>query len=636
MDKLSKYKNEIILAIIILIGCILRFYNCAEMSLGNDELSILSRLQYDNFKQLITEGVYPDGNPAGIQVFMYYWTKLFGFSVLSIRIPYIIAGIFSIFIIYLISSLWFNKQVGLFTAVSIAVLQFPLFYSQIARMYSIGLLFSLLTVYFWTKLLFTDNQKNIKILIAYILSSVACFYIHYFSFLFAIIVGLTGLLFLKRTNYKIYLIGLISPLILFLPHLKITLHQFGSKDVGLLSVPKANWLMEHILFVFNNSFIVLISIIVIITATVLLLSKIKIFSKFRIISLIWFLLPFLIGYFYSTYRNPVLQNSVLLFSFPYLLLFSFSFINIKFPKINYSLLGLYTAILLFSTIIEQKYYQTQHFGEFKKIAQLTEDWSNKYGEENITKTININQPYYINYYLNELGVETTKFKKYDYTDEEELLIYKKIIENSQTPYFLHAWSTKFNPEEIYDLIKTKYPAIIEQEIFFNSEIKLFGKNPADNIAKEPKPVAEYFEDFEDSTKWTGYIVNTDSACPRNSKYCYYFNDSVEYGLNYQNKIFDIYRSAFKKIKMSLLCKPIDDIDGVHIALSFHAGDSVIIWRGRKFDSFIDSDNWTKVFFTFELPKEYKPLRYDYIKIYIWNSKKKNFLIDDFLIRFYKL
>jgi len=78
--------DQIILLIILLLAALLRFYNYAGWSLSNDELSALSRLQFDSFGEMIRQGVMlGDFHPAGVQVFLWFWVKVFGNSVVAVR-----------------------------------------------------------------------------------------------------------------------------------------------------------------------------------------------------------------------------------------------------------------------------------------------------------------------------------------------------------------------------------------------------------------------------------------------------------------------------------------------------------------------------------------------------------------------
>ena len=128
-DQIKKFPEEFILGLILLIGAVLRFHHLGFTSLSNDELSAIVRAQYNTFSEMIQNGVMIDFHPAGVEVFMYYWMKIFGDGVFIIRFPFAVAGIFSIFILYLLARRWFNKTTALFSAASLSFLQFPLLYS---------------------------------------------------------------------------------------------------------------------------------------------------------------------------------------------------------------------------------------------------------------------------------------------------------------------------------------------------------------------------------------------------------------------------------------------------------------------------------------------------------------------------
>ena len=133
MIKLFKNQNYILLAIIMLGAASLRFYHLDSFSLSNDELSALSRLRFSGFHDLIEKGVVVDFHPAGTQVFLYYWTRLFGISEWMVRLPFALMGVISVWLLFLIGRKWFGSATGLMAAASMATLSFPLLYSQIAR-----------------------------------------------------------------------------------------------------------------------------------------------------------------------------------------------------------------------------------------------------------------------------------------------------------------------------------------------------------------------------------------------------------------------------------------------------------------------------------------------------------------------
>ena len=352
LEKIKKYPEETALAIILLIGAVFRFYHLGYTSLSNDELSALVRTRFTSFSELIEKGVAVDGHPAFVQVLLYYWTKIFGDGVFAIRFPFAVAGIFSILFLYLLGKKWFSKATGLFAAAAFSTLEFPLLYSQTARPYIFSVLFVLMAAYFWTKVLFENvidrNRKNkTHLLVAYILSMSACMYTHYFSFLMAAVIGITGLLFMTKENRKEYILSGAVILVLFLPHLSIFFTQLNIGGVGLwLGKPDENFLRNFISYSLNDSDLLFYLFFGICVASFIYFRKTLVITRYHWFSIGWFLVLFFIGYYYSVLRNPVLQTSTLLPGFPFLLLFVFSFIpeHSFNKKIIFSCLAVFTLV----------------------------------------------------------------------------------------------------------------------------------------------------------------------------------------------------------------------------------------------------------------------------------------------------
>lgn len=635
LSYIKENKKELtILLLILLLGAAIRFYNYGNFSLSNDELSALGRTQFSNLNDLINKGARVDGHPAGVQVFLYFWTKIFGDSENSIRFPFVLAGILSILISYLIAEKWFNKTTALFAASSMACLQYFILYSQIARPYSPGLLFSLLTVWFWTQIFFSSKENNNAWLNygGFIISSSLSMCIHYFSFLFVIIVGITGFFFLKKKNYKQYILSIIAIIILYIPHLSIFLEQYSRAGVGgidgWLGKPNSETLWLYIYYGLNNSDLVLSILIgIFIASFVFNVKEIKP-NIFRTLSLLWFFIPFIIAYYYSIYRNPVLQYSVLLFSFPYFLFFIFSFL--KDSTLSYKLLLLlicYTGTLSYSTIIENQYFQNNHFGVFKEIAQTSLEWEKKYEEKNLAKAININHPSYINYYFKKFG-EQVIFDQYRCKSKEEIIRLKNIIDTCQTPYFMYAWSTMHNPYEIFEIIKSKYPVIEDKRLYFNSAILLYKKDS--NIRK---PLFIDHQEFEIKGKWYNDTISLSKNFAKSGNHSFKFDNHIEYSSTFGKKISLLIPASVKEaiINVSVFgYLPIDQYSDAELVLSFESDEKTYNWNSARFNDFIKNNKqWKEVFMSCKIPDNFSPD--DKVKIYVWNPSKKEFYIDSFKI-----
>jgi len=251
---MRKSNNRLILYGILLLAAVLRFYHYREIPLTHDELSALSRVYFSNFSDLIQQGVIPDTHPAGIQVFLYYWVKLLGDAAWVVKFPFTIFGLLSVWLVYLIGSRWFNETTGLLSAAFFATIQYTVLYSQVARPYSSGLFFSLLMVYYWSNLMQSPDKNFLRNSLVFVISASLCTYNHYFSLLFAFIVGISGL-FLIRKQYRIrYMVSGVCIALLYIPHLKIFLHQLQVGGVGgWLAEPQWDFFFRYPAYIFNFS-----------------------------------------------------------------------------------------------------------------------------------------------------------------------------------------------------------------------------------------------------------------------------------------------------------------------------------------------------------------------------------------------
>jgi len=79
MNGLPKYfKEEYIIPALLVLAFLIRICCYSSFSYSNDELSAIYRATYDTFGELVSKGFFVDGHPGGIQVWLFYWMKLFG------------------------------------------------------------------------------------------------------------------------------------------------------------------------------------------------------------------------------------------------------------------------------------------------------------------------------------------------------------------------------------------------------------------------------------------------------------------------------------------------------------------------------------------------------------------------------
>lgn len=590
--------------LIVLAGLVLRLIHL-DFSYSNDELSALSRVRFDTFGELVRNGFYVDGHPGGIQVFLYYWVKLFGMNEIAVRLPFAIAGAAGIWFIIRTFTYWFGKLPGLLTGAFVSFLAFPLLFSQIARPYGIGLSLSMLMAWFWTRLLF-DEKPRTGVAAAYALSAAACMYNHYFSFLLALIMGITGLFLMKKDRIYHYLGAGLAAALLFSPHIPITLNHLGIGGVGLwLAKPDMDWPIRHIAYIFNNSWLTGGLAVALVVLQLFFYKKDGRKILFRILALIFFLLPMIIGFAYSRIINPVLQDSVLIFSFPFLLGFLFSFADGIPRKWIPAIVGVTMLTGIVQTVFIHKYYSRQHFGEFRGVAEALCNWEREYGSDEITHAISVNNPWYIEFYLDRAGGCKPGFRQYDNRGGEDLDALKMILDKTKTPYFAYSW-TKPVPREIRDMVLSRFPCVADERNFSDlADATLFSRIPAAGCLNKVTGTffrMEFPEADYDSTAFPEFFPGFEGVPEKTD-------------------------DQMVALAVAITEEP---LSGALLVVSFHdeAGET-LAWAASRFDLFTVPGTESTVRIT--LPDEMKPFMNDTMKVYVWNPEKKNLKIKSLTI-----
>ncbi len=592
--------DSILLFVIILVAGVLRFWNFSEMPYMHDELSALARTNFSSFSEMIAKGARVDGHPVGVQVFLCFWVKAFGTNEMFVKFPFIICGLLSIFYVFKIGKFWFNSSVALIVSAFMAATQYFIMYSQIARPYISGLFFSLIMVWSWSNFLFAEEKKN-KWLIGYILSAVLCAYDHHFALLFAVIVGFTGLFFLSKYNWKKYIFAAIAIFVLYIPHLQIFFYQLNKGGVGgeggWLSKPSPDWLYTFIKYTFHFSYAMYFVVLaLLIYGIVKSSSAIKSQQKFRVVALLWFLLMYAIGYFYSIKINPVLQYSTLIFVFPFFLLFLFSLTEEMNNKLKTLVISAVLVIGIFSLVFTRKHFQIFYKQPYQQEITNTFKVLDEIGnEKNATIELMI-PPYFKEHYFKKYNrkFDFVFFNSFDENPDNKA--FRAFVNKQQTNYFVAGNL----PLEYLKIIKEKYPYVFKKEEGFTYSFYCFAKE---------KPTKEIFENtiFEK----TNPAITIDST--------------QEYGPAFSKKLLKIVKSSYSIVNVSAEISAKDSSVNPVLVMSIQDGNESLSWRGSEYKWFASAtDSTCKIYVSqllagLDLQKHPKAE----IKIYVWNRDKKN-------------
>jgi len=479
MDSQSRdYKFLFYLGGITLAGLLLRLNHLGTESITADEVSALLRLQFNSLGEMLEGGVRPDGHPAFTQVLLWFWIKLFGNSEFAIRLPFVLMGTASIWLAGQTARRWFGVACALATASALAFLQFPIIYSQLARPYAAGLFFTMLAAYFVSR--FGEEKKvNWKHIVGFAIAGAGAAYSHYFSLYTTLLLGVAGLFLVSKQNRQVYVLSALCAALLFIPHLSFTISQLGIGGVGgpggWLGPPTPEFFGAHFFYVFNSSVGILIAVLSF--ASIGLLFNSRRTNKLQFAMFLLWIIPLLTGYYYSIYVNPVLQHSVLLFSFPFLFMLLFSWLPYDEKSVwsyRYSMIILLP--LVWYITVHKPFRLTDHFGRLKEIVEVYENAENAYGNEKVDVMFNVDDPYFINYYRKCKRKINVSDDAYLGFDGYELLQLRKAVQNSTADYFVYGWSTRDSYPAALDIIAEKFPCLKEKHEWFNSAVYVFQKH----------------------------------------------------------------------------------------------------------------------------------------------------------------
>ena len=474
----SKRMDYILIGIIILVAAVLRLWKLGQVPFMHDEFSALLRTRFDNFHDFIQQGIMPDSHPIGVQLFLWGWVKLFGWSEFWVKLPFVLMGIGSIYLIYIIGRQWFNRKVGLFSAAFFAVSQFTVFYSQLARPYSAGLFFVLLMAYFWYKVVF-GAKSTTRDYVGFALSAWACSLIQYFSIAQAGLIFLTGLFFLPKERRKAYWLSGIAAVLLFAPTLPIFYQQlFVSGSIGgWLAAPKSTFLTDFLQYTMNYSQLFMFAVGIIILLPLILGKCSKQRQPLRWAGLAWFVIIFAIAFIYSLKREPIIQHSTLIFSYPFVIIVAFSMFGTR--TLSRWQTALVVVVLLFvgttSLILERRHFDLMYHQGFDQIAAKMQQDKAQYGDQIQFAT------------RTEIG-EAAEFYQAQ-TDVKNRIVFNRysnlrdfndwLSEHQNAPMLGFGWTDYVNP--IWEVTAVgNYPYLVEQKSWFTSRYLTLSKTPIDN------------------------------------------------------------------------------------------------------------------------------------------------------------
>lgn len=471
-------KNEKYLFFTLLgIAFILRFFNLSEIPFTNDELSALNRLNYPSFSNMIHEAVYTDGHPAGVQVFLWFYTKLFGYGQSTIKLPFLIMGFLSLPFYFFAAKNLSNTRTALFTLAFLATLQYPIFYSQTIRPYSSGQLFTAMSVYFWSMYIRKNQHHTLAHTLLLSLSLFLSFSNHYFNaFVVCLLFPAGFILGITKTKLQYCLPWIIATLA-YIPQLPIFFHQLKVGSPGWLPTPTLESLLNFFQYSFQFSHVITLVLGLLIAANFIAHRNLFPLKKRAIVWLGLFLTPILTAYLYSIFRAPIFQDSIFIFGFFFLFLFLGDVLlgqQLK-ASIFTSVLAIIIIGNTFGLIYQREHYkQYYHHG----YLQLVKDVNEFNPNNNIPTHIFGFEPFFFQYYQKQLGIPNSDkihFHRDDFFADSAKNIqnFIRTFHQFQDSQIIIANAFEM-PDWIISTLENQFPFSV-RSLHFGSEVYLFSK-----------------------------------------------------------------------------------------------------------------------------------------------------------------
>jgi len=616
------HTDQVLIFLIIAAGAVLRFYNYSDIPFTYDEFSAVFRTQFSSFQDLIAKGVVIDTHPAGVQVFLYYWVKLFGISEPIVKLPFTLLSLASVYLLYVIGKKWFSSAAGLIVASFLSFLQYPVMYGQIARPYASGLFLVLLMVYFWTNLMLSPHKKYYLNLTGYILASSLCCYNHHFTLLFCGIAGLTGVFVIEKNRRLSFVLSWFAIFLLYIPHLPIFFSQLRQGGIGgWLGKPRPDFIFDYLAYVFQFSWFVYALVLLLVILSIIWRTGCRMKdNRLVLVSFLWFFLPLLIGFLYSVLINPVLQYSVLIFSFPFLLLLLFFYADAERAWQKSILTGLAALVIIPSLIYERRHYDLFYNSPYREIIKEARLASDSLGRSNCFVLLDSHRRI-TDYYLGKPGMKG--FKPGWLHDIFEPPVIAGILDTCRAKYFVYGCISNSRSED-YQVIQAKYPYLIRHRCLNEGDFYVFSR---DSVAG---PDEYYFRsDMDFTSDRKGWI----SSCPSAVWFdgqdvqspVFYMDSSIGFSPTFRGSLRDICRHRNDVIDFSTDVETGSTFTVAYLQLGIYRQDILQTFYSADIDGKHPGKFW-RIFCSCRLADIDWRHHSLYVQGFIWNRWKQDLII----------
>ena len=570
--------ERVLLLLLLLLASLLRCWNLPHIPFTHDEISALVRVNYATLGEAINKGVVNiDTHPPGVHAFTWLWTRLFGFGEGIVKLPFIIASICAIFLLYRFAYAWTGGPTALVCTAVFASTQYMVMYGQIARPYAMGLFTTALMADQLTRYMGSGSRRS---LIMFGLAAVLSAYTHHFTLMLTAFIYLTGLLLVEGTKRKAYLIlGGIAAL-MYAPNLPLFFAQLGWKGLDeWLLAPGSDWLPNYAWWIAHCSvlFAVVLGLLLVVAAGSRIAHRAS-SAPLWMITLVWGVLPLAIGYGYSLWRSPVLQYSVVIFSFPYMLIGALAGLRHLKPWHGIALGAMTSVVSVFTLISERHHYTIFYNSIYETIAHGMVD-ATKHGDR---IALVDTQDHMLQFYLHHWGIDSAAVPYLELRGSTQYFIDSALRVNASKRVF-YGQTTDASPENVA-VIQRLVPFLVERHDLYEGQTFVFEPTPhgprIDDIGKRIMITPQAI----DGEGWTvdkDVPLITDSAASYIVPPKRWDFTGHEFGAVFGSPVYELVRSDNDVLELRADLEHVDPLSDLALVVELKEGDSTRFYRSSS-------------------------------------------------------
>lgn len=359
-----------LLVLILALGAGLRIFHLGHESLWLDEAITISEARTNLAN--IFHSFWIHYNPPLFWLILHYWMQIFGTSEFATRLLSVIFGLGDLLMVYKVGKLIFDRKIGLLATLLMTLSVLHLTYSQEARMYSLLMFLSLVSMYYFCKFF---NQKRGKYLYYYFIFSLLTLYCHTLGFLIIIVQNIYYFSLyqkLKKTLKLKYWILIQALLVVLILPWFIILYRELWRENDAWKVPFNLINLAYVVKDFAGSRLLLIIFtLLIIFAVFKSFQRLLTIEKNIYLLLLWLVVgiitPFILSYFFVTMYVSAKFSIVALPAFYLLVAKGLSNIKSK-----YFLSLILAAIIIFSSINIYSYFTKTQKDQWREAVAYIE------------------------------------------------------------------------------------------------------------------------------------------------------------------------------------------------------------------------------------------------------------------------